>query len=69
MSTKLRTNAEAADRSGALENIPRQAAGRPPKAKAKGTKTGKTSPPPPPGMQTAKNVILKSEAKKRAAKR
>jgi hypothetical protein len=38
--------------------------GRKPKVK-----TGKTSPPPPPGMQTAKNAILKTAAKKRGGKR
>jgi hypothetical protein len=48
-----------------LKNFePPKKTGRPPKAK-----TGKTSPPPLPGKQTAKNAILKTEAKKRGGKK
>jgi excisionase family DNA binding protein len=51
----------------ALENVPKQAAGRPPKAKAEsagGRKTGKITPTPaPPGMTTAKEKILKWDKK------
>lgn len=48
-----------------LKNFePPKKTGRPRKAK-----TGKTSPPPPPGMQTAKNALLKAQAKKRGVKK
>ena len=49
----------------ALENIPKQAPGRPPK-----TRTGKTTPRlGPTGVRTSKEALLKSEAKKKGGKR